>query len=1072
MKILLAILLLAAPCFGQGQWSTVNADALIQMNTSSPGTTFTTAIGNAGVVSNVCTPGAAGCNFTGTVTGLEVGANQGVCSNLGPIQMNGGGSLLSAESQNYNNIGHLDSSNGTLGVLMNVGGAASSHYVQLTGCLTFSIPFQNGGFDNDMIMMLESGGSNEYFDMQFADYCGGVGEPGVRIENRAVSPHSACIGLPFGTGSAGGGSTYYFALTWDMTNGIGLLYIFTPQGTLVGSTWLTEPTTTTYAYSRVFSNEGGSNSGTYSYYQNMMLAWSNSAPTGTVNVVNGSATVVRASGSTFVAGNQWGQSGWGGWMLIGGVMYQIAYCADTTHCTMTSTYAGTTASGVTEYIELPLFWGQSDTSSYILPANRTGNWTSVGVSGGIPSGSWSQCVTTACRTVTTNGSSSTQTQIQSALSSASGSKTYVLLPSGTYTVPVCMNGYSNTALRGAGADQTFLVPAAGTSSCGNSAAIGLIATDSNTAASPDNLTTVTGMLQQGSNQITLTAGGSLTVGGFLVLDQLDTTSDNGGILVSGSTSSGSSATPGNNGPYNVSGSNANGNRNGSCVSTSPANCYHQQQYVTITSCNGTTTVGASCSGSNVVVGINPPLLMPNWTSASTMSAWGPTSPVSYVGIEDLSVDASNVGGGLCGGQTGIFIRNAQNWWIKGVRILNSNQSHIHYETSTNGSILNNYLFLTNKTATCSYGTESWGSGNTLVVNNIFHGVASPMIVDGPSNNEVFAYNFSVNNYFNTATYNQNGEGDHGASDTMLLEGNITNWSTGDDIHATSNRNTHFRNLYYGAQPSCYSSGLSYAAASYGSCANPTAAVQLTAYHRFYSYIGNILQNVNASTVYSTAASGTSMVVQLGLFNNSSVNADPNTSSTAMFWGNADNVTGYGSPRFNCSEIQQFPSNTTANANLYTSQFFLSTPCPGNHVLPSSFIYTATPSWWPSGKAWPIIGPDITGGNLLTCTGGAQTRALVTNSSQCPSGSTASAFSGLAYSNPAMDCYLGPMSGPADGVTTAALTFNEASCYGAIVGPPAPFPAIFAGSTIIGSNSLAQNQEIKNEEAIHPRMSSR
>jgi hypothetical protein len=677
--------------------------------------------------------------------------------------------------------------------------------------------------------------------------------------------------------------------------------------------------------------------------------------------------------------------------------------------------------------------------SGILNASRATNWSAAGVVGGIPSASWTQCVTSACQTVTTNGASSTAAQIAAAWTSAPPN-TYVLLPAGTYHIAgLCLQGQNNVALRGAGANQTFIVSTGGTS-CGASVSAGIqiVGAGSNSNFSPDNLTTVSGNLSQNSSTVTFAAVPNLRVGSYAILDQLDSTTDLGGILVLGTTNSytGSFTAPGNAGPYTVEGSTNYGTRNNSCASTSPANCYHQQEHVTVTSCNGVTTASSACSGTNVSVGISPPLSMSNWSTGQNMSAWWATSPSNYVGVEDLSLDPTAVGGSQCANNTGVNFQNVNNGWVKGVAVIQGNQSHVNVYNSAHISIVNNYFFGTQYGNVCSYGTQSWGAGTTLVENNIFHGITSPMIRGGAQSDSVYGYNFTANNYLPAApAYNQNGEGDHAAgSDLNLMEGNITNWATGDDIHGTGNLNTYFRNLFYGLQPVCYSSGSSYSTSTYTTCSNPASPIIITAYHRFYNTIGNVLQNTDASEVYgnSGSPSNTVSIIQTGVFNQGSV-VDPNVYNTGMFWGNADNVTGYGSPRFNCSEV---PAALTGVQAPYSN------PCPSSHTLPASFYYSATPSWWPSGKAWPVSGPDVSGGNLLLCTGGTQTRALVTTAtaSACTSagGTTSVAMGGLSNSNPAMDCYLA-LGGLPNGTGLQLTNFNESSCYAGTVSTNPPLP---------------------------------
>jgi hypothetical protein len=117
--------------------------------------------------------------------------------------------------------------------------------------------------------------------------------------------------------------------------------------------------------------------------------------------------------------------------------------------------------------------------------------------------------------------------------------------------------------------------------------------------------------------------------------------------------------------------------------------------------------------------------------------------------------------------------------------------------------------------------------------------------------------------------------------------------------------------------------------------------------------------------------------------------DPLVAKTLMRWGNYD--TANGAARFEPSEV---PSGIGKYANAV----------PATRTLPASFYLAAKPSWWPASKAWPPVGPDVTGGNIAGLNGHANTI-------------------------PAEDCYHHAMGGPADG-SGNVLTFSASSCYGA------------------------------------------
>ncbi len=171
----------------------------------------------------------------------------------------------------------------------------------------------------------------------------------------------------------------------------------------------------------------------------------------------------------------------------------------------------------------PGLHAQTPSWTGILAPTRAIDWSKAGVIGGIPSGRWSQCVTAACQTVTTNGASSTASQIQAAWASAPAN-TYVLLPAGTYSgvTSLSLSGISNVVLRGAGANQTVIPGPITVSNNG-----------SNNKSAP---VTVSGTTIRGSYTLTLSSVTNLKVGNIIAIDQNYSLTDNGGIIVIGTDS--------------------------------------------------------------------------------------------------------------------------------------------------------------------------------------------------------------------------------------------------------------------------------------------------------------------------------------------------------------------------------------------------------------------------------------------------------------------------------------------------------------------------------------------------------
>jgi hypothetical protein len=596
----------------------------------------------------------------------------------------------------------------------------------------------------------------------------------------------------------------------------------------------------------------------------------------------------------------------------------------------------------------------------------------------------------------------TATQINSALSSATAGSVVYLSP-GIYNLSsaVVFGGSTGNGvtLRGAGANQTSLIFSSSSGSCnGGTSDICMTSADNNWKNSPSNSASWTAGYSKGTTTITLSSVSNLSVGNPIILDQCDTglsgsscatgtVTDNGSILVTDLTTTGNAVSPGITGPYSLSGNAGGAQRSGR----------QQEQIVTVTQCDGNSTPGHTCSsGSNIT--ISPGLYMPNWASGNTPQAWWSTTPGSLTGVENLTVDNRGSSSAI-----GIEIYNCSSCWVKGVEDIDSSEAHVRIHYSPRTTVRDSYFFLTQNWTTASYGVEFYSGSDGLVENNITQAVASPYMFNGPESGSVLGYNFSINNFYNASLYNQNAHGDHTAgNDSALIEGNYGNVVNADVIHGTHNLITYFRNRYSGPSPKCWSSSsdtttafTAYNTATYGSCNNNLIPMVVESFSRFYNVVGNILGTTGTNTIYNT---GTSTNRVYGYGGNGAVPDEPNPLTTIMAWGNCDSATGFNACRFNSNEV---PSSLSGTQAAYSN------PVPGSQTLPSSFYYSSKPSWWPSGKAWPAIGPDVSGGNI-------------------------SGVNGHAYTIPAQDCYLSTMAGASDG-TGGPYSFNAQTCYGATQG---------------------------------------
>jgi hypothetical protein len=600
--------------------------------------------------------------------------------------------------------------------------------------------------------------------------------------------------------------------------------------------------------------------------------------------------------------------------------------------------------------------------SGIIDPSRAVDWSKAGVPGGIPARA------TNCAMLAPNATSAT---ITAAIKSCRAGGT-VFLTAGTYNLSAGINfGHtSNVTLRGAGANQTFLV-FTGDDGCGGlPAAICLGSQDINYWGGPSNLANWTAGYAPGTTSITLSSVANLSVGKVITLDQADDTADSGDIFLCYAPA-GACSTNGDNGGFLRPGRS-------------------QEQLVTVTSISG-----GACP---CTVGITPGIYMPNWASGKSPQAWWATSPIAKSGVENLSIDSTN-----SGAYESVELFNCNACWVSGIRSIDPSRSHVLAWQSPHTTVQNSYFFSTANQTSSSYGVEFNNASDSLLQNNIGQQLSAPWVTNGTCSGCVLAYNFDINNIYNSNTsgtpnytYQQQGFYPHTVGDDHILaEGNEGAGMYSDNFHGTHHFQTAFRNAWNGFQPNNGNTTI-----------NGIAAVMVLAYSRFYNLVGNVLgTTAGPYTFYQVntanlAAVGSNFAVEIVGIGDGVPN-DPNVSRTIMNWGNYDTVTGAvrwcgnaSDPGWSaiCGNTSEVPSGIANYAN----------PVPASTTLPASFYLSSPPLWWPGTKPWPPIGPDVSGGNI-------------------------SGIGGHAYTIPAADCYSTIMAGPSNG-TGPILSFNASNCY--------------------------------------------
>jgi len=533
----------------------------------------------------------------------------------------------------------------------------------------------------------------------------------------------------------------------------------------------------------------------------------------------------------------------------------------------------------------------------VIDTSRRIDWGNAGIPGGIPQR------TTICATLSPGA---TGAQISSAIRNCPAGQV-VFLNAGTYNISdqgIDFANTSNVTLRGAGANQTFLIF---TTTTANVACFGQFSNvclengDNSWVGNPSHTAAWTGGYAKGTTQITLSSTSGLSVDSVLSLDQLNDTSDPGTIFVC--------------------------ETGGVCAQEGPAGGERtgraQQQFVRVSAINGNT------------VTISPGIYMPNWRASQSPGAWWSSTEITMSGIEDLSIDGTSGGA-----PHNITIDNGYNCWIKGVRSLNANRDHINIYQTSASMFRDNYLYGTQNAISQSYGIEAFMGSDNLGENNIFQRVTTPIQVNGSTSGTVYAFNYNIFDlYVASAGWMIFGNSLHAAGvDTILFEGNIGNGLIGDNIHGTHHFVTAFRNRYTGWET--------------GDTIQ-TTAIMLYFGSRYMNVIGNVLGQPGYHTQYQDVApAGTNSdksVFTLGFFGNGGTGTptDSAVSNTLMRWGNYDVVNS--EARFVASEV---PTGLSQFGN----------GLPSSQALPASLYLKSKPSFW-GNQPFPAIGPDVTGGNI-------------------------------------------------------------------------------------------------------------
>lgn len=660
------------------------------------------------------------------------------------------------------------------------------------------------------------------------------------------------------------------------------------------------------------------------------------------------------------------------------------------------------------------------------------DWSTAGVAGGIPSGSWTQCTTGACATANSAGTSATAAQINSALTACgtAGSE-YVLLAVGTYSLTASLSIPSNCELRGAAPSTTIV-------KFNESGSTYITIGNGNLLynlwnPSPTQDVSITSGATAGSTSIVVSSTSGISAGMDAVIDQL-----NDGTII---TSSGSQALC----TQCDGGQTSNGSR-------------AQGQVVRITNVNsGTSTLTIS------------PALFVEYARTPLLTYYTPAA--KNAGIGNLQIYADN---GTANNKSNIQIEACDTCWIYQSASNYTYGDHVDLDFCYHCQIDSNYF-----SNTYGNGPGGFDHGVTvrnkttlsLIQNNIFDrtGILEPEW--GPAG-DVLAYNYLTGDFSVTApNFMAANIEDHGANPQFILvEGNVASKFNPDSIWGSATSYTTLRNWWTGADLVC-----GYYVSTGGSTVNLIAGPPFTS-----GLVGNsfningtnytVSTYINGTQITLTTSAGTQTNVPYYYNGNRmpvvcSPEGPQGTAGNNSWWGiqanravefnfldtyanfvgdvvgsaNQNALTYYngGTPLTYSQFVNEpttrvydtlaigmsfgyFDVNSTngssgsstpySTATFYNEYNFVgatpSTTCSGSctHAIPPSFYLATQPSWW-KGIPWPAVGSDLTSG---AAAGGR--------------------VYSLTASNPAQNCYFNIMGGSLGG-PGSPLPFNPANCYG-------------------------------------------
>lgn len=305
--------------------------------------------------------------------------------------------------------------------------------------------------------------------------------------------------------------------------------------------------------------------------------------------------------------------------------------------------------------------------------------------------------------------------------------------------------------------------------------------------------------------------------------------------------------------------------------------------------------------------------------------------IQFSGIEDLSIDVEKPSNGFS-----IYFQQTFGCWLKRVETHKASNSHVFSIYSACNEIRGCFIHdAFSFGANAGVGIELY-THNTgfLIEDNIISDAFPSIMLSGSASGCVVSYNFSHNPQSGSTIIGSDLNCNHGPHNVMnLFEGNVGTTLQSDGYFGSASETTVFRNWLTGTHPTLTLNRKS---------------VDICRWSRNFNVVGNVLGVPAWPGGYQTYTNNFTYrfptIYRLGypnMGNNSYTGTNPPSASIDALDLNVEKtLLRHGNYDYATKKVNWDPTIT-------------------DHTIPASLFYTATPSWWPSGLAWPPIGPDRT-----------------------------------------------------------------------------------------------------------------